>query len=51
MKKIVIQDLTPGLVEGVAVQLPPAQPGYRETYRIFDDKTICRITAGKGELT
>ncbi|MGD8399475.1 MAG: hypothetical protein PVH64_00850 [Bacillota bacterium] len=30
--KIAIQNLTPGLVEGVAVQLPPAQPGYRETY-------------------
>jgi hypothetical protein len=32
VKKIVIQDLTPGLVEGVSVKLPPAQPGYRETY-------------------
>jgi mannose-6-phosphate isomerase-like protein (cupin superfamily) len=32
MKKIVIQDLKPGLVEGVEVQLPPTQPGYRETY-------------------
>jgi mannose-6-phosphate isomerase-like protein (cupin superfamily) len=32
VKKIVIQDLKPGLVKGVAVQLPPAQPGYRETY-------------------
>ncbi|MGD9156621.1 MAG: hypothetical protein PVG90_14160 [Bacillota bacterium] len=32
MKKIIIQDLKPGLVKGVAVQLPPAQPGYRETY-------------------
>jgi mannose-6-phosphate isomerase-like protein (cupin superfamily) len=32
MKKVVIQDLRPGLVEGVEVQLPPIQPGYRETY-------------------
>jgi mannose-6-phosphate isomerase-like protein (cupin superfamily) len=32
MKKVVIQDLRPGLVKGVAVQLPPVQPGYRETY-------------------
>jgi mannose-6-phosphate isomerase-like protein (cupin superfamily) len=32
VKKIVIQDLKPGLVEGVAVQLPSVQPGYRETY-------------------
>jgi hypothetical protein len=32
MKKIVIQDLTPGLVKGVAVQLPPVRPAYRETY-------------------
>jgi mannose-6-phosphate isomerase-like protein (cupin superfamily) len=32
MKNIAIQNLTPGLVKGVAVQLPPIQPGYRETY-------------------
>jgi hypothetical protein len=32
MKEVVIQDLKPDLVKGVAVQLPPAQPGYRETY-------------------
>jgi hypothetical protein len=30
--KIAIQDLTPGLVKGVEVQLPSSQPGYRETY-------------------
>jgi mannose-6-phosphate isomerase-like protein (cupin superfamily) len=30
--KIAIQDLTPGLVKGVEVQLPSAQLGYRETY-------------------
>jgi mannose-6-phosphate isomerase-like protein (cupin superfamily) len=30
--KIAIQDLTPGLVKGVAVQLPSDQPGYQETY-------------------
>jgi mannose-6-phosphate isomerase-like protein (cupin superfamily) len=32
MKKVVIQDLILGLVKGVEVQLPSAQPGYRETY-------------------
>jgi hypothetical protein len=32
MKKIIIQDLTPGLVKGVAVQLLPDKVGYRETY-------------------
>jgi hypothetical protein len=32
VKKIVIQDLRLDLVKGVAVQLPLAQPGYRETY-------------------
>jgi mannose-6-phosphate isomerase-like protein (cupin superfamily) len=32
MKRVTIQDLTPGLVKGISVQLPPAQPGYRETY-------------------
>jgi mannose-6-phosphate isomerase-like protein (cupin superfamily) len=30
--KIAIHDLTPDLVKGVEVQLPPVQPGYRETY-------------------
>jgi hypothetical protein len=32
MKKVTIQDLTPGLVKGVEAQLPSAQPGYREIY-------------------
>jgi mannose-6-phosphate isomerase-like protein (cupin superfamily) len=32
MKKIVIQDLTTGLVKGVEVRLPSDQIGYRETY-------------------
>jgi mannose-6-phosphate isomerase-like protein (cupin superfamily) len=32
MKKVVIQDLRPGLVKGVTVQLPPVRPAYRETY-------------------
>jgi hypothetical protein len=32
MKKVVIQDLILGLVKGVEVQLPSAQPGCRETY-------------------
>jgi oxalate decarboxylase/phosphoglucose isomerase-like protein (cupin superfamily) len=32
MKKIVIQNLTPGLVKGVEVQLPSDKVGYRETY-------------------
>jgi oxalate decarboxylase/phosphoglucose isomerase-like protein (cupin superfamily) len=32
MKKVAIQDLKPGLVKGVEVQLPTDKVGYRETY-------------------